>query len=83
MDNNLKKKNLYGAKNKNLEILSVSGALDRTTSGTNGLNKVMKLLNNIGYKNTSFIEYPNMRHEILNEEDNECVYVDIVNFYNK
>lgn len=83
MDNNLKKKNLYGVKNKNLEILSVSGALDRTTSGTKGLNKVMKLLNSIGYKNTSFIEYPNMRHEILNEEANECVYVDIVNFYNK
>lgn len=83
MDKNLKKKKLYGAKNKNLEILSVSGALDRTTSGTKGLNKVMKFLNNIGYKNTSFIEYPNMRHEILNEEDNECVYLDIVNFYNK
>lgn len=83
MDNNLKKKKLFECNNKNLQILSVSGALDRTTSGTKGLNKVMKLLNNIGYKDTSFIEYPNMRHEILNEEDNECVFEDIIKFYNK
>jgi alpha-beta hydrolase superfamily lysophospholipase len=28
------------------------------------------------------IIYPNMRHEILNEDDNEKVYLDILGFLN-
>jgi len=28
-----------------------------------------------------FIDYINMRHEILNEKDNQKVYNDVLNFY--
>ncbi len=82
MDKNLHKYKLYECKNKELEILSVSGKDDRTTGGTKGLMKSIKALNKIGYKNTGFIEYPKMKHEILNEEDRSKVVEDILSFYN-
>ena len=78
---NLRKKELYECKNKDLKILSISGKEDRTTLGTNGIKSNLRFLNKVGYLNTSFIEYPNMKHEILQEHDNEKVLKDILEFF--
>ena len=77
----LAKTKLYKCNNKDLKILSISGADDRTTAGTKGLKKTKKCLNKAGYNNVSIIEYPNMKHEILMEKDNEKVFDDILKFY--
>ena len=70
----------YNVKNPLLRIVSLSGKLDRTTGGTKNLKKTIKTLNRIGYRNTSFIEYDNMKHEILNEADTKAIYLDIFEF---
>ncbi|MBQ9448380.1 MAG: alpha/beta hydrolase [Acholeplasmatales bacterium] len=71
----------YNAKNKDLKILSISGELDRTTGGKKGLKDTVKTLNKVGYQNVSVKEYPNMKHEILMENDNDMVFEDIINFF--
>ena len=78
---NLKHTELYECKNKDLEILSISGKDDRTTLHTKGLKKIMKFLNKAGYKNTKFIEYPNMKHEILGEKNHDIIFKDVLDFY--
>lgn len=78
---NLAKIEMYECKNKDLNILSVSGIDDRTTLHTKGIKKVLGFLNEAGYKNTNFIEYPNMKHEILMEEDKDKVLKDILQFF--
>ena len=78
---NLKKTEMYECKNKDLKILSISGKEDRTTLHTKGIKKVLGFLNKAGYQNTSFIEYPNMKHEILQEKNNEQVLKDILQFF--
>ncbi len=78
---NLKKTDMYECKNKDLKILSISGKEDRTTLHTKGIKKVLGFLNKAGYQNTSFIEYPNMKHEILQEKNNEQVLKDILQFF--
>ena len=70
----------YKFQNKNLEILSVSGALDPVTGFEKGLNDSKKTLEKIGYKEPKFIVYDNMYHEVLNETDNKKVYKDILDF---
>lgn len=71
----------YNPKNKDLKILSISGELDRTTGGKKGLKDTVKTLNKVGYQNVSVKEYPNMKHEILMENDNDMVFEDIINFF--
>lgn len=73
----------YKFQNKNLEILSVSGALDHVTGFEKGLNDSKKTLEKIGYKEPKFIVYDNMYHEVLNETDNKKVYKDILDFLSK
>ncbi len=67
----------YECKNPNLPIRSFSGADDRTTGGTKGLNGVVKVLNKCGYINVKFVEYPKMKHEIFNEDECEAVFKDV------
>ena len=67
----------YECKNPNLPIRSFSGADDRTTGGTKGLNSVVKALNKCGYTNVKFVEYPKMKHEIFNENECEMVFNDV------
>ncbi len=81
MVKNLHKFKKFSCHNKELKILSLSGTDDRTTGGTKELVKTMKALNKIGYSNTNFIEYPKMKHEILNEENNNKVIKDILDFF--
>lgn len=73
----------YKFQNKDLEILSVSGALDPVTGFEKGLNDSKKTLEKIGYRKSKFLVYDNMYHEVLNETDNKKVYKDILDFLSK
>ena len=64
-----------------------------TTNGFINLYKLLKrafnakfkqleqFLNKLGYKNTKSKLYPDLRHEILNEEEYEQIYKDILDFF--
>lgn len=73
----------FHCQNPNLKILLVSGEDDLITGKTKGLKSSIKLLNKIGYKDVTNIVYPKMMHEILNENNREKVYLDIVSFLDK
>lgn len=71
----------YKGQNKLLNILIVSGELDKSTGGIIGLNETINRLHKVGYENIENIIYPNMKQEILNEYNNEKVFTDIIKFY--
>lgn len=79
----LKADQKYKLTNKNLPILSITGAEDIVTGGKKGLEDTKKTLEEIGYKNIEIINLPNMKHEVINELDNEKVYDLILNFFDK
>lgn len=63
-----------------LPILAVRGEEDPCVGGNTGSANSMQVLQKAGFGCISTICYPGMRHEILNEKDNEKVYEDILNF---
>lgn len=63
-----------------MSILLVAGAEDPVGNKSKGVLKLAKLYKHLGVKDVQTIIYPNMRHEILNENDNAKVYQDILNF---
>ena len=44
------------------------------------LSYAFQVLNEQGYKDVDGKMYPNLRHEILNEDEKDKVYEDILNF---
>ena len=60
----------YRDVNETLPILMIRGSEDPCTGYEKGAN-------------ISTITYPHMRHEILNEKENEKVYADVIAFYEK
>lgn len=68
--------------NTNLEMILVSGKDDPVTGGEKGRNHSIKILEKAGFQVKKNIIYPNMRHEVLNEKDNQLVVNDIIDFYN-
>lgn len=69
--------------NEKLPILLAGGVDDPCTGGEKGRNNSKKLLEKVGLNNISVITYPEMRHEILNETNNQIVYQDMLDFLNK
>ncbi len=67
---------------KNLKVLIVGGSDDVVGNFGKGLIKLDKEYKKYGI-NTELIIYDGLRHEIINEENNQYVYQDIVNFYEK
>lgn len=63
-----------------MSILLVAGAEDPVGNKSKGVLKLAKLYKHLGVKDVQTIIYPNMRHEILNENDNAKVYQDILKF---
>lgn len=70
----------YRRVNRNLPILAVRGEDDPCTGGKKGSRESLDTLRQAGFVHIRTISYRNMRHEILNEKDNERVYEDIVGF---
>ena len=64
----------------NLPIRFFSGAEDPCSVNEKAFNNAMELLKKQGYKDVDGIMYPNLRHEILNEDAKDMVYEDILNF---
>lgn len=71
----------YQVKNPKLAILNLIGIDDQLVAGGHrGVAKSVSALRNIGYHNIKTIVYPEMKHEILNEDNKNEVYEDIVEF---
>lgn len=64
-----------------LPILSISGEYDYlVTGGKSGINRTMKALSQLGYRDMISIVYPHMMHEILKDPKKEFIYQDILSF---
>ena len=64
----------YRDVNEALPILMVRGSEDPCTGYEKGAKDSVDTLKQAGFSNISTITYPHMRHEILNEKENEKVY---------
>ncbi|MDO5047222.1 MAG: alpha/beta hydrolase [Anaerococcus sp.] len=80
LNRKLGKKSNYRPTDKNLRIYSLVGEDDIITKGDKGLAKSLSFLKNLGYKNITSKVYQNMRHEILNEDNNSLVYEDFLSY---
>lgn len=68
--------------NKEIPILFVAGSDDPVIISKDKWIESQEFLKNIGYSNITSKLYEKLRHEILNEENNEEVYNDILDFIN-
>ena len=66
-----------------IPILMIRGSEDPCTGYEKGAKDSVDTLKQAGFSNISTITYPHMRHEILNEKENEKVYADVIAFYEK
>lgn len=71
----------YQNVNQKMKLLLLRGIDDPCTGGEKGSHDSYQVLVNAGFKSIKQIDYPNMRHEILNEKENQKVYQDILHFY--
>lgn len=78
----LKQVHQFDCQNPHLQILSATGIDDTLiTGGEKGLEETMSILREIGYSDITNIVYPDMKHEVLQEENKQQVYQDIVDFF--
>ena len=75
------KPKLYHNVNDNLSLLMIRGVDDPCVGGDKGALDSRNVLLKAGLDKMIFIDYINMRHELLNEKDNQKVYNDVLNFY--
>ena len=71
---------LYKVQNKELKIFLIAGDDDPVIQNNKKFEQLEKFLNKLGYENTERKLYPDLRHEILNEEEYEQIYNDILSF---
>lgn len=79
-NNEIRKVKHYRCKNPSLRILSLNGDGDFLTGYDKGLTTSMNYLKKAGYASVSYKRYDHMLHEVLNEDDHQKVYDDILNF---
>ncbi len=77
------KKNRYQVNDPSKPILLLVGKQDPCPLGQKGLADSIKTLEKAGYKNVGHKVYDGMRHEILNEENHQLVYDDVLAFLNQ
>lgn len=77
---NMAKVKKYRRVQKDLPILAIRGQQDPCTGGEKGSFASLLVLRKAGFNHITSISYPGMRHEILNEENREEVYTDILEF---
>lgn len=63
--------------NANTPIFFVSGAMDPVGELGKGVQRAFHAFQKAGMRDVSMKLYPNLRHEILNEDDKETVYQDL------
>ena len=69
--------------NLNLPVLFIAGEEDPVIGNLKKHNKSIQHMKTLGYTNIQFITYEKLRHEILNENNNQKVLDDILKFYTK
>ena len=79
----INKSNKYVNVNEEMPIYLISGEDDPCTGGEKGRAISLDRLTKAGFKNIEVKTIANMRHEILNENDNQIVYKYILDFFNK
>lgn len=73
-------KKLYKVNNKNLSILFISGSDDKALGTVKKWYEAQVILKEVGYSKVSSKLYEGLRHEIINEINNQNIYLDIVEF---
>jgi len=73
----------YKAVKEDTPILLIAGKDDPCTGFDKGRASSKALLEKIGYKNVEAVTIYNMRHEILNEKENQKVYEELLKFFEK
>ena len=79
--NRLYKKKFLIKIRKDLDIFIISGSDDPVTNYGKSVGKLQDMYTKLGVKNVQTKIYDGMRHEILNEKNNEEVYKDIIAFF--
>ncbi|SER79937.1 Lysophospholipase, alpha-beta hydrolase superfamily [Gracilibacillus ureilyticus] len=69
--------------NKQIPLLFLSGDSDPVTNYGKGMKQVVQMYHSINIKEMDQKIYPNMRHEIINENNKETVYRDILGWIDK
>lgn len=82
MDNAFKMDN-YKMQNKSLPIFLIAGSDDPVIQSENKFLELVDFLKELGYKDVTSKLYKGLKHEILNEEERDTIYKDILNFLNK
>lgn len=75
------KSKLYKNVNSDMQLLMLRGIDDPCTGGETGTADSIEVLKRAGFNQIRRIDYPDMRHEILNEKDYQIVYNDIAEFF--
>lgn len=73
--------NLYHNVKEDLRILCLYGSNDPCVGGQKGKNDSLRILYKAGFTDIRQKEYPDMRHEILNEIDKDIVWSDVATFF--
>lgn len=79
----INKPKLYQNVNVEMPIYLISGDADPCTGGEKGRSDSVDRLSKAGFKNIEVSTIENMRHEILNEKNNELIYSSLLEFFNK
>ena len=82
MDNAFQKDG-YKMQNESLPIFLIAGSDDPVIQSENKFLELVDFLKKLGYKDVTSKLYKGLKHEILNEEERNTIYKDILNFLNK
>ena len=82
MDNAFCKEN-YKMQNKSLPIFVIAGSKDPVIQNKNKFLELVDFLKELGYKDVTSKLYKDLKHEILNEEEKNIIYKDVLDFFNK
>ena len=73
----------WKVKNPQLPILFLGGAKDPCVGGARKYAQAVQFLRLMGYKKTKGRLYPEMRHEVLNEKNNQMVFEEVKKYMEK
>ena len=73
----------YKSVKEDTPILLIAGKDDPCTGFDKGRASSKALLEKVGYKEVEAVTLDNMRHEILNEKENQKVYEELLKFFEK
>lgn len=82
MDNAFCREN-YKMQNKSLPIFVIAGSKDPVIQDEKKFLELVDFLKELGYKDVTSKLYKDLKHEILNEEEKNIIYKDVLDFFNK